>query len=261
VRGLLIVLVLASCDDDPSSVIVEIHSDLQIPREANSLIARVQHDGHTIAEETYSLGEPPRDRWPQTLPLIAGSTYDDRVTLAAEARIALSGPSVVAGFGEIEVIFPESGTETIRFELPRSCIDEDDDGYGIGFGCKRPDCDDANVDIPERELCPGFVVPDAGTPDVGPKDGGPDAGPEDGGAPIDGGAPDAGGFGCGATTCGAGQTCLGDMCWKSCATNEDCGDLSLGCLENFGVCICRAPCFNGQEDCGTYECIDGCCDI
>jgi hypothetical protein len=97
------------------------------------------------------------------------------------------------------------------------------------------------------------VVPDGGVIDAGPVDGG-----------MDSGVPpsDAGGFACGVTTCTPDQTCLGDMCWTSCVTNEDCGELTLGCLENFGVCICRVPCFNGQQDCPTtYECIDGCCNI
>ena len=261
-RALAIALALVACDGDPPSVVVEIQSDLEIPRETNSLLARVQFDGRTIAEETYALGDPPRDRWPQTLPLIAGDTYDDRVMLFAEARIAISGPSAIAGFGQIEVVFPESGSDTLVLELPRACRDDDHDGYGIGFGCKKPDCDDTNDRIPYPSLCPGFIVPDAGMGDSGESDSGADAGPSDGGNPPD---PDGGtnGFPCGMTTCNADQTCLGDMCWKSCMTTEDCGVLALACLEDFGVCICRVPCFSGSSaECPLEtECISGCCNI
>jgi hypothetical protein len=255
-RLLALLAIAASCDDGAPSVIVEISSDLEIPRETNSLVARVQSDGRTIAEETYSLGDAPRDRWPQTLPLISGATYDERVSIAAEARLALTGPSVVVAYGEMEIEFPTSGSETVELALPRSCVDSDRDGFGIGFGCKRPDCDDTDSTIPSPNFCPGFGAPDAGPMDVGPIEAGPDAGPID--AAPDSGVP---GPTCGTTTCSADQTCLGDQCWKSCATNEDCGALALGCLEEFGVCICRAPCFNGDQDCGPYECIDGCCDL
>lgn len=249
-------LALLSCDDGPPAVILEIHSDLEIPRETNSLVARVQVDGRTIADETFTLGDPPRDRFPQTLPLIAGATYDDRVHVAAEARIALTGPSVVVGFGELDVAFPRSGSDTVRLDLPRSCIDGDGDGFGLGFGCKRPDCDDTDPDVPAQAFCPGF-----GAPDAGPMDATPDAGPEDGGpmdAAIDAGVP---GTACGQTTCAEDEDCLGNACFKRCTTHEDCGALTLGCLENFGVCICRVPCFNGDQDCGPYECIDGCCQL
>jgi hypothetical protein len=249
-------LALLSCSNDPPSVVVELRSDLEIPRETNSLVARLQSSGRIIAEETYSLGEAPRDRWPQTLPVIAGEVRDQPIAFAAEARISRTGPSVVVGFGEVQFAFPASGSATVALDLPRSCIDDDRDGFGIGFGCKRPDCDDTDFSIPIPNFCPGL-----GAPDAGPIDATPDAGPVDA-EPVDA-APDTGvpGPTCGTTTCNPDQTCLADQCWKSCTTNEDCGALSLGCIEEFGVCICRAPCFNGDQDCGPYECIDGCCNL
>ncbi len=164
---------------------------------------------------------------------------------------------MVVGFGEIDVSFPRTGSDTVRLDVPRSCIDSDHDGYGLGFGCKRPDCDDTDPNVPSRGLCPGF-----GGPDAGPQDAAPDAGPVDAG-PVDAG-PDAGlpGDLCGgANTCAPEEACLAQMCFKRCATNEDCGALTLGCLDTIGVCICRVPCPNGDQDCGPYECIDGCCNL
>lgn len=249
-----ILLALFACDDDGPAVVLEIASDLTIPGETNSLVARVQEGGATLAEETYALGDPPRDQWPQTLPVVAGGRADDRVMVAAELRISAPGmPSVVVGYGEREVAFPRSGYETVHLDVPRSCIDADADGFGIGFGCKRPDCDDTDPRVPAEEFCPG-QSPDAGVPDA--RDAGPGGdGGVDAGVRLDGGT-DL----CGGDVCEPNERCLMDQCLTRCRTNQDCGTLELACLEQFGVCICRVPCFNGNE-CGPYECVDGCCRI
>lgn len=252
-RLLAIAPCLAACGEP--AVVVEIVSDLGIPRETNSLVARVD-DGTAVVEETYALGDPPRDGWPQTLPILAG-TGRERATVAAELRISASGmPSVVVGYGEREIHFPRSGYDTVRLEVPRSCIDSDGDGFGIGFGCKRPDCDDTNGTVPAEAFCPGYGVVDAGVADAGPP---PDAGPSDGGLP-DTGAPDSGVEACGGDICQPDETCLNQQCLLRCETTLDCGEIHLACLEQFGVCICRVPCFN-VDDCGPYVCVDGCCEL
>lgn len=250
-----ILLSLLACDDDGPAVVLEIASDLAIPGETNTLVARVQQDGATLAEETYPLGDPPRDQWPQTLPIVAGARADDRVMVAAELRVSTPGmPSVVVGYGEREVAFPRRGYETLRLDVPRSCIDADSDGFGIGFGCKRPDCDDTDPRVPEEEFCPG-QFPDAGIPDV------PDAGPPQDGGPDAGVGPDSGTEICNGEICQPNERCLMNQCLRECSTSQDCGTIELACLEQFGVCICRVPCFNRGQDCGPYECVDGCCRI
>ena len=255
--------ILVSCSADQPAVIVEISSDLSIPTETNSLVARIQESGTTLAEKTYTLGEAPNDRWPQTLPLLPGDGHGANVDVAAELRITAPGmPSVVVGYGERTIQFPNEGEETVTLDVPRSCVDADDDGFGIGFGCKRPDCDDTDPRVPAEAFCPGFGIPDAGQPaDTGVvTDAGQPADAGDAGV-VDTGPPDSGIELCGAEVCEPDETCLNQQCLQSCMNNLDCGSISYACLEQFGVCICRVPCFNGTQDCGPYQCVDGCCEI
>ncbi len=242
--------VLGCQSQGPAALLISLESELQVPQETNSLVVRVLDQRTPLTEQTYSLGDAPRDRWPQTLPLLAGQAHSKTVMLATELRIATVGqPSVVVGFQETQLTFPERGQDNVSITIPRSCVDEDGDGFGVGFGCARPDCDDQRADVPDPNFCPGPEQPDAGVGDVGMRDlGTPDAGP---------------GMTCGprADVCQNDEICFMEMgCFRPCQRPQDCGSLHLGCLDSVGICICRVPC-SGQGDCGPFECIDNCCQI
>lgn len=255
---LLILLALASCRADaPPALIVDISSDLTIPAETNGLAVRVRADGEERIESTYELGTAPRDRWPQSLPIVAGDDTPARISVAAELRVEQDGrPSVVVGYGDIDEPFPVSGETRVGLLVERACVDADGDGFGVGFGCVSPDCDDTDPNAPAVYFCGQGPAPDGGVRDGGPRDGGPPG--RDGGInppPRDGGSET-----CGGDICEANETCFVGACRRSCTRNEDCGEVHLACLTRYGVCICRAPCPGGDE-CGPLECVDGCCQF
>jgi hypothetical protein len=249
--------ILACHDSNDPTLLVRITSSLSIPQETDTLVARVVENG-TSTERTYLLGDPPRDAWPQILPVIAGNNSAKMVTVAGELRFSPVGrPSVVVGYGETRAEFPVAGERMVDLDVPRACVDLDGDGYGNGFGCAQPDCDDRRADVPSPNfsLCPGLGSPDGGAS--------MDAGATDSGRPsrdagVDGGFPDL----CGArdVTCAANETCLSGQCYRRCETNLDCGEFDLGCINPPGICICRRMC-NNNTDCGPYQCRDGCCRI
>lgn len=229
-------------------MLVDISSELAIPEETNNLVVRISVDGAESVEEVYTLGDAPRDRWPQTLPLLADDALPERLTVAGELRVTTEGrPSVVVGYGEVQVDFPNAGTERTPLEVPRACRDDDGDGYGLGFGCISFDCDDDDPDVPRERFCGEPAARDGGVRDGGGRDAGPPV--RDGGVV---GTP------CGTMVCGEDEACLNRECYPRCMSNADCGELHLGCLTRYGVCICRVPC-GSTNDCGPLECTDGCC--
>lgn len=240
-----------------SALVVSIRSSLEIPAETDTLVVRIVESDGTSTERSYGLGEPPRDAWPQTLPVLPGRRGGERVTIAGELRVSVVGmPSVVVGYGETAATLPERAQSGVDLDIPPACIDADGDSYGTGFGCKRPDCDDTRSDVPDPNFCSGVRPP---PPDGGPRDGGAPPAP-DSGVPArrDGGTPASP---CdGSVTCAADETCLGGQCYRRCRDTRDCREVSYGCLDRLGVCICRVPCAT-SNDCGPYTCVDRCCQI
>jgi hypothetical protein len=255
-----IAIFAAACDDSGARLYVEITSELQIPSETNALAVRVEQPAGAMEERSFDLGEPPRDTWPQVLPIIAGNGAKN-ISIAVELRVLRAGqPSIAVGYSRIDATLPRSGESTIAVDVPRACEDLDGDGYGNGFGCASPDCDDTRRDVPDPIFCP--VDP----PPPPPPDGG--VPPPDGGvADPDGGVPDSGaprGVECPAGSgwfCDFAETCVGGQCWEPCAVDLDCDSINEACLENFGICICRMPCdvtIPGSCPFGG-TCIDDCC--
>lgn len=266
-------LALFSCKQESGRLYVEISSSLLIPAEANTLVVRVT--GPTTTEEkSYTLGEAPRDVWPQVLPIL-GDDVEKPLMIAVELRLLKSGmPSVAVGYGEIAAVLPSSGEGRIALDVARACVDNDNDGYGVGFGCANPDCDDTRNDVPFPTFCPNQLPPPPGDAGLPPDlDGGvpPDAQPIDdaGGAPEDAGmvgAPDAAepGLICEiiGTTCPPDQVCFSGRCWYPCNSDVDCTRVNEACLESFNICICRVPCDPNNADSCIFggTCINGCCD-
>lgn len=248
---------LAGCQTDSPALLVDVSSELDIPTETNVLAIRIDADGRRV-DETYVLGTPPRDKWPQTLPVVA-EEIPTRLSIAGELRVSSDGrPSVVVGYGEVEIAFPTEGVARVPLEVPRACTDADGDGFGVGFGCADPDCDDDDPDAPMLYFCGGGPPRDGGVRDGGPagtRDGGPprDAGPR----PRDGGVE---GTPCGQMICAEDEMCLNEDCYRRCTTQADCAEFHLGCSTRYGVCLCRLPC-RDSTTCGPLECIDGCCQF
>jgi hypothetical protein len=272
---------------EPASLVLRLDSELVIGQETNSLVVRVRADDGVPEEASYPLGEGVRAAWPQTLPIVAGARHPELVALALELRFASPGvPSVVVGYSEFTHRFPAAQSEEVTVHIARACTDADDDGYGVGFGCDKPDCDDADPDVPVLRFCGAPPEPDAGVRDAGPaedagpgpdatpdagvegdggegRDGGPtseDAGPPDTGVAEDAGLQDAGPALCAGEVCEADEVCFMDRCRQTCMSNRDCDGVQLACLESYGVCICRVPCRDSNV-CGPFQCIEGCCQL
>ncbi len=244
-----------ACQTDAPALLVDVSSELEIPGDTNNLVIRIDADGERF-EQAYTLGDAPRDRWPQTLPVVGVDSIPKRLTVAGELRVTTEGrPSVVVGYGEVEVAFPAEGIARAPLEVPRACTDADGDGFGVGFGCSDPDCDDDDPDAPRLYFCGSGPIRDGGVRDGGPvRDGGVrDGGP----APRDGGVS---GTPCGDAFCAEDEMCLDAECYRSCTTNADCGAIHLGCFTRYGVCVCRLPC-RDSTTCGPLECIDECCQF
>jgi hypothetical protein len=218
-------------------LIVRIRSPLTIARETNQIVARVTPEGGMATEQGYDLGAPPRDHWPQTLPIIAGQETRSFALRVELRRSAQGQASVEVGFAETSTRIAQ-GQRTMDMVVPRDCMDMDGDGYGVGFGCKGPDCDDTRADIPDQNPCPPAP---------------------DGGVGSDGGMP--GGLGpCilgDSNPCQPGQACVAMQCFQECSDSVPCADLSYGCVPGFDVCLCKAPCFTFQ--CSASACVNGCC--
>ncbi|MBI4820006.1 MAG: hypothetical protein HY791_27270 [Deltaproteobacteria bacterium] len=250
-RGIVAVGLLwaAACAKGQPSLLVEVTSTLEIPRETDSLVARVfTIDGQTLLEEqSYALGASPNDVWPQTLPIVSGEKSPQDFAFVVELRKTRMGaPSDVMGFASAQARFPEIGTRKVPLPVARVCSDEDYDEYGLGLGCRGADCDDTRSEVPASVSCDvdAGVRPDAGVRDVGVRDGGP--------VPCNRDDP---------SSCGEGQVCtpLG-RCALACTQDRECADRLLMCLQPIGACLCRIPCRQGGN-CGPYACIDGCCQI
>lgn len=245
--GVIAAIALVACSDPNGRLFVEISSSLTIPRETNSLTVRVMPAGGTLAEKSYSLGDPPRDVWPQVLPILADSG-SRQLTITAEAVLLRSGmPSVIVGYGSKDATLPQIGEDMIQLDVAPQCEDKDGDGYGVGFGCANPDCDDARADVPDPVFCP-MIHPQT--------DGGVQG---DGGPPSDGGP----GFICDitGTQCPNGQVCFSGGCFYPCDNDSNCDLVNEACLESVHVCICRVPCGDEIPCIFGGECIDGCCTI
>jgi hypothetical protein len=235
---------LSACHGSSAdALILRITSPLTIPRETNQLVATVTPQGGASAIDSYDLGAPPRDGWPQTLPIVAGDHSGRMLDLQIELRNSSPNrASVAVGFAEMSASIPASGEETRDVVVPRNCTDMDGDGYGVGFGCIGPDCNDMDPTIPAMRPCPGMGDTDGGVGDGGSSDGGL-----------------LGGFGkClpGANPCSPDQACFMGVCFQKCSDSVPCADLSYGCLPGLDVCLCKAPC---GILCNASACVNGCC--
>lgn len=252
--GVIVAVVcIAGCQTDSPTLLIDISSELQIPHETNNLVVRLEADG-IPSEDAYALGTAPRDKWPQTLPVVAETTLPKRVRFTGELRVTTAGqPSVVVGYGEVSLDFPQEGLARASLTIPRACTDADDDGYGVGFGCAEADCDDDDPRAPAEYFCGAGPVRDGGV--VVGRDGGPtrDAGPA---------RPDGGVMGtpCGMDVCGRDEMCVNNACFRSCMDQGDCPEFHLQCSTRYGVCFCRLPC-RDSTTCGPLECVDGCCQF
>ncbi|MBI2376854.1 MAG: hypothetical protein HYV07_22840 [Deltaproteobacteria bacterium] len=254
--GLTAVVVTLGCTRASPSLLVEVTSSLAIPAETDSLVARVLTiDGAKLLEEqSYALGSAPNDVWPQTLPIISGETSPTDFALVVELRKTRGGaPSDVMGFASAQARFPDFGTREVPLPVPRVCTDEDYDEYGLGLGCRGPDCDDSRPEVPVDLSCDSDAGVGDASRDGGSRDGGRDAGFPDGG-PIPCDRTDAG-------SCGPGFVCtpLG-RCARECVVDRDCGRPWLMCLQTIEACFCRVPC-RPAGGCGPYACVDGCCQV
>ncbi|MCC7387084.1 MAG: hypothetical protein IT384_34945 [Deltaproteobacteria bacterium] len=227
-------LPLACGKSEAVAVVLEIRSSLGIPNETDTLSVRVMDGPSPLSEERYALGIDPRDRWPQTLPLLPGERSPTTVDVLIELSRSSSGaPSSVVGFVATRVTFPSSGVSTLPIDVPRACEDRDGDRYGIGRGCLGADCDENAADVPAQRACP----------------------PADAGVAVD-----AGGVACGDVTCAPDRGCFGNQCGRRCTDDTECGDPDFTCVEPPGVCYCPTPCEQNPAACGLFSCVDGCCD-
>lgn len=239
-------LPLACSKAEAVAVVLEIRSSLGIPNETDTLSVRVMDGPSPLSEERYALGVDPRDRWPQTLPLLPGERSPATVEVVIElSRSSPGAPSRVVGFVATRVTFPSSGVSTLPIEVPRACEDPDGDRYGIGQGCLGADCDENAADVPAQRACS----------------------PADAGVAVDTGvaadtgvAVDAGGVACGSITCAPDRRCFGNQCGRRCTNDQECGDPDFTCVEPPGVCYCPTPCDQNPATCGLFPCVDGCCD-
>lgn len=245
----LCAIAVACSDDSRPALIFEIRSPLAIPAETNVLAARVMNgEGAVLREETYPLGTPPRDRWPQILPILRGETAPADISLVLELRRANNNaPADVVGFAVAPASFPGAGERTVMVEVPRACADADNDGFGFGVGCRGLDCDDRSPSRPDPSPC---ETPDAGVPDAAPPDAAqqpPDAGPVCGDAGV---------------VCPQDETCFAGACRDTCEGQMECPDQNQLCLPPFDVCFCRYPCSENTPPCGgVFACLDGCCQL
>ena len=236
-------------EDTPATLIVRLQSDLGIGDETNGGAVRVRSQGRLLEQSSFELGTGARARWPQTLPIVGEGLRPERVTLEIELLWTTPGrPSAVVGYIETTTAFPQRDVTVFDVSVPRACDDEDEDGYGVGFGCEQPDCDDQDPEVPSERFC------DASPPPA--SDAGVGTGTDAGTPSMDTGA---GGGECAGERCASDEVCFANSCARSCQENRDCPEVHLGCLRQYGVCQCRIQCFDGSNNCGSMECKDGCC--
>lgn len=237
--ALLAALMLGSagCDNEVQpEVLVVINSPLVIGKEVKELRATLVPAGITVP---FALGSPGEAVWPQTLPIFAGrrSPLEFDLTIELVNAAPPDQPEVVVGSTSAAAREPVQGVRTLYLGVPRACDDPDGDGYGIGPGCKAPDCAEMNSDIPANTPCPG-------------------------GEAADGGMGTPGLMGClGGTPCPDGQGCFANTCFPRCDTT-DCADLGYGCVpfQTQSLCQCKVPC-SADGGCGKFECMNGCCKL
>jgi hypothetical protein len=233
-RSVALVLALAfastACSEAAPSIILDIRSPLAIPTEANGLGVRLLDDRTVLREESYSLGSAPRDRWPQSLPIVPGPSSPKALSIVLELRLTTgAAPSEIVGFAVASATFPATGVTRIDVEIGRACSDVDGDGFGAGAGCRGSDCDETRREAPDPEGC---EVPDGGTPDSGP---------------------------CGGR-CGASESCCREQCVPAC-DNFACGEDRL-CRFDCDGCECIYPCAGQPGRCGlNFPCVNGCCQL
>lgn len=225
------------CGEETPALLAEIRSPLAIPTQTNELVVRIKTGDQILKQVSSSLGLPPRDAWPQTLPIVAGAKHRSRISVEIELRMNLPGVSTDAvGYSRSAFEFPETGTLEALFEVARICADVDGDGYGVGRGCLGPDCDETSTDVPRLLPCQTVAC----TP--------------------------------GGDDCDSEQICHQDACVPRCDTESAlCSGMHVKCDAPSGACVCRSPCVE-QADCQfcwpsetdcqitiDWECAGECC--
>ncbi len=216
---------VVGCGESTSRLELRLVSPLSVPGEADQLVVRVYTGTIAIGGESYRLGEPGRDAWPMLVPIIGVGARQHAVSLVVELQTTQDGPSETVAFATASAMFPDGGVQTVAIEIPRACIDRDGDGYGVGLGCRGPDCDDERAEVPGQLDCPA----------VDPNRCGDSPRP-----------------------CAGSQVCYGAACRDPCEREKECAGVGQTCLRSEGVCVCRTPC-DQVEGCFPFECIEGCC--
>jgi hypothetical protein len=108
----LCAMALIGCTDH-GSLVVHLSSSLQIPNETDELLVHLISNGNTVKDQIYDLGTPPRDDWPQVLPIVSDSGGLKAVTIAAELRKGMPGRiPLLVGFSAVDAMFPASERST-----------------------------------------------------------------------------------------------------------------------------------------------------
>ncbi|MBI5509601.1 MAG: hypothetical protein HY903_12685 [Deltaproteobacteria bacterium] len=202
-----------ACAEANASLQVELSSPLSIPGETNELNVQVSAAGTVIGRGNYLLGPAPRDRWPQTLPIVGKDREAQTVAIVFELRMSIPGvAAAVVGYAEAQGELDRDGESVLPVVVPRQCIDADGDGYGVGAGCLGPDCAD---DLPEVPAVTACAVVGCAT----------------------------------ANPCGGDRVCFDGVCTARCAVAADCGGSHLTCQLPEGACVCQKPCSLSSE-CG-----------
>ena len=161
---LAVMMVLWGCTaDDPTEVVVAVHSDLQVPAELDSISLTVQQQGSKVVEASFSLSGAGAVTLPATAGILAGK--DPAVKILITVAGHKGGAQVVSRRARLS--FVAQRILLLRMDLLRSCA---------GKTCKAPDqtcgksgCQSIDVDpatLPEYSKEQAFA--DAGAPDGGP---------------------------------------------------------------------------------------------
>lgn len=151
---LVLGLLLSGCAaDGPAVLVLDIDADLEIGREVNELRVQLRADGEPLEDTVYPLGEGDRADWPQILPIVEGALHPSMLTIRLELAWNVPGGRVVLGATEMQARFPGRRTQHASVYVRRACEDFDSDGYGVGYGCDEPDCDDFDPATPLVRDC------------------------------------------------------------------------------------------------------------
>jgi hypothetical protein len=220
------------------AIVIHLTSSLEIPLETDALLVHLYSGGASIRDQTYPLGTPPRDGWPQVLPIVSDGGELSSVTIAAELRKAGRGQiPMLVGYSAIDAVFPSSGARDVALDIARAC--DSPDGYGSGSGCRGPrPIADAGVMM--------MIRSDAGSVSAPPDAGGPAGGC----APIEG-------------PCAANEVCFEDHCRTTCSEMNPCQDANYAyCVDPPGVCDCTLRCNDNTSRCYPFTCLaNGCCRL